>query len=97
MSSGILTPALFNEKNNALQAETVKLKEQRNALHAESLGEESASFEAEELLRYLSKTGITESFEEDTFSRFVKITVFSLGEIRFHLKCGLILRERMVR
>ena len=98
MSGGILTPALFNEKNNALQAETVKLKEQRNALQSDSLGEESASFEAEELLKYLNKTGIVEAFGEDTFSMFVKnIKVFSPTEIGFHLKCGLILKERMVR
>lgn len=98
MSSGILTPALFNEKNNALQSETVKLKEQRNALHAQSLGEESTSFETEALLRYLNKSGITENFNEEIFSRFVKsITVFSPAEIGFHLKCGLLLRERMVK
>ena len=98
MSAGILTPALFNEKNNALQAETIKLKEQRNVLRADSLGEESASFEAEELLKYLNKTGIVETFSEDTFSRFVKnITVFSPTEVAFHLKCGLLLKEGMVR
>ena len=97
-SSGILTPALFTEKNNALQADIRKLKEQRTALQAEFLNEGTLSSEAEELIKYLNRAGITGTFDEDIFSRFVKgITVLSPTEAGFNLKCGLLLRERMVR
>lgn len=98
LSASILTPALFNEKNNALQSEAVKLKEQRNALRSDEVDEEANFFEAEELLKYLNKTGISEEFSDDAFAKFTKsITVISPTEIGFHLKCGMFLRERMAR
>ena len=98
MSTGILTPALFNKKNNVLQAEFIRLKEQQSVLQTASLNEQSTSFEAEELYKYLNKTGITENYSSDTFGEIAKnIIVYSPTEVGFHLKCGLILRERMVR
>lgn len=53
---------------------------------------------AEEVCRYLSRRGYMEEFDADFLERFVDgMTVFSLVEIGFLLKCGLVLRERMER
>ena len=98
MSAGILTPALFNEKNNVLKQEATKLKEQKSVLQADALGEESDSFETEELLKHLNKTGISESFSDEIFTRFTNnITIILPTEVGFNLKCGLFLKERMAR
>ena len=98
MSKGYLEPALFNERNNVLQAETVRLKEKRAILQSGIDGEETTVFEAEELLKHLNRHGIIEEYSDEIFKRFViGITVFSPTEIGFRLKCGLFLRERMAR
>ena len=45
-----------------------------------------------------SKADMIESFDEAIFSRYVEsIIVYSQEEIGFKLKCGLTLKERLVR
>lgn len=98
MSKGYLEPALFNEKHNLLQTEIARLKEQRTAIKHDVSGEQSFLYEAELLLKHLNKTGITEYYRDKDFTEFTEgITVFSPTEIGFRLKCGLVLKERMVR
>lgn len=98
MSKGYLEPALFNERNNALQTESMKLRMQKAAIQGSVTGEQSFIHEAEELLKYLSKTGIMEDYSDEIFLKFADgMTMFSPTEIGFRLKCGLILRERMER
>lgn len=98
MSKGYLEPALFNQRNNALQMKIVRLRTQKAAIQNNMEGEQSVIREAEELLKYLNKTGIMEDYSDEVFTRFAKgITVFSPTEVGFRLKCGLLLRERMER
>jgi len=98
MSKGYLEPALFNERSNMLQAEAIRLKEKRAVLQNGVDGKETTAYEAEELLKYLNKNGITEEYSDEIFIRFITgITVFSPTEAGFNLKCGLCLRERMAR
>lgn len=98
MSKGYLEPALFNEKNNLLQAEIMRLREQRAAMLRDMEGERSAIHEAELLLKHLSRAGIQEEYSDELFLQYAEgITVFSPTEVGFRLKCGLTLRERMER
>jgi len=99
MTKGYLDPALFNTQNNELKLEAARLKEQKAALLNFMAGEQSAITEAEELFKYLSRDGsIIEEFDDGLFKRFITgITVFSPTELGFKLKCGLVLRERLVR
>ncbi|OPX89891.1 MAG: hypothetical protein A4E52_00916 [Pelotomaculum sp. PtaB.Bin013] len=81
------------------ELEAARLKEQKTAFLNSLAGEQSAVTEAEELYKYLAKDGgIIEEFDNGLFERFVSgITVFSPVELGFKLKCGLVLRERIVR
>ncbi|MDL2310395.1 recombinase family protein [Peptostreptococcaceae bacterium OttesenSCG-928-C18] len=98
MSKGYLEPALFNERNNALQTESMKLRMQKVTIQSSVTGEQSHIHEAEELLKYLNKTGVNENYSDDVFIKFADgITVFTPTEVGFRLKCGLVLRERMAR
>lgn len=98
MSKGYLEPALFNEKNNLLQMEIVRLREQRAAMLRDMESERSAIYKTERLLKHLSKAGIQEEYCDELFlEHTVGITVFSPTEVGFRLKCGLVLRERMER
>lgn len=98
MSKGYLEPALFNERNNALQAESMKLRMQKNSIQNSVTGEQSFIHEAEELLKHLNKTGICVDYSDEVFIRFADgMTVFTPTEVGFRLKCGLVLRERMAR
>lgn len=98
MSKGYLEPALFNEKNNALRTETIQLRMQKAALQSNMSGIQSQVYEAEELLKYLNRAGITETYSDEDFTKMTEgITVFSPVEVGFRMKCGLMLRERMER
>lgn len=48
------------------------------------------------LLHFTEKGGILQEFDDDLFNEYVnRIIVRSRNEVRFELKCGLTLRERM--
>jgi hypothetical protein len=54
--------------------------------------------EVSELLHYTSKANMLIGFDGDIFKRFVeRIIVYSRTEIGFELKCGITLKERLVR
>jgi len=98
MTKGYLEPALFNKQNNELQLKAEKLREQKEVLYRSINGGMAKVTELERLIKYISKTKNIESFNEEVFQQFVeKIIAFSPTEIGFSLKCGLLLKERMVR
>jgi site-specific DNA recombinase len=99
MSKGYLTPALFTGQMNELQAEAVKLKERKAALDICGTGRQSAVSEAEALYKFLSKDGKNiETYDEGLFQRFADaVTMLSHNEIQFHLKCGLLINEALIR
>lgn len=98
MTKGYLEPALFNSQNNELRMRAQNLKEQKEILYKSINGGLTKVTELERLIKYVSKAKDMEAFNEELFKQFVeKIIVFSPTEIGFSLKCGLLLRERMVR
>lgn len=49
-------------------------------------------------MQYATKASMLTDFDGDIFKRFVeRIVVYSRTEIGFELKCGITLKERLVR
>lgn len=98
MTKGYLEPALFNAQNNELRKEAALLKEQKEAISRSVNGEMTVTTEVEQLLKHVSKAEPIDSFVETLFERYVeRIVVYSQVEIGFKLKCGITLKERLVR
>ncbi len=98
MTKGYLEPALFNAQNNELRKEAALLKEQKEAISRSVNGEMTVATEVEQLIRHVSKAEPIDSFEEDLFDRYIeRIVVYSQVEIGFKMKCGITLKERLVR
>jgi site-specific DNA recombinase len=98
-SKGYLTPALFMEQMNVVQAEADRLKGERAAL-AKSDAEQNVSLAAAEaLLKYLHKAGSNlESFDAEVFNRYIEnVIVFSQEEFGIIYKCGIETRETVPR
>jgi site-specific DNA recombinase len=50
------------------------------------------------LLQYATKASMLKGFDGELFARFVeRVLVYSRTEIGFELKCGITLKERLVR
>lgn len=96
MAKGYLDSALFNQENNALLAETAKLNTEKENL-AHTIQDELARTEnVSRLLRFANKEKLLTTFDGDLFEEYVEqVVVCSKTEIAFHMKCGLILRERV--
>lgn len=98
MTKGYLEPALFNKQNNVLRKEAEMLKDQKEALSRSINGGMTMVAEVEQLLKYVAKAEFIDCFDEKLFNRYVeKIIVFSQVEIGFKMKCGVTLKERLVR
>lgn len=98
LTKGYLSSSLFNEQINELRAEATLLKEKKKVLSRSVNSGMTAVSEVEQLLKWASKADMIESFDEAIFSRYVEsIIVYSQEEIGFKLKCGLTLKERLVR
>lgn len=97
MSKGFLTPALFTEQMNELEAEAVTLKKEIAAL---TIHQDSTPLsEAEGLYTFLVKNGTDlETFSDDIFTAFVEnVTAISRDEVAFNLKCGLSINQKFKR
>ena len=67
-----------------------------NALKNAVSGDVTKVTAATALLHFTEKGGILQEFDDDLFNEYVnRIIVRSRNEVRFELKCGLTLRERM--
>lgn len=54
--------------------------------------------EVSRLLKFASKAEMSSDFDGDLFEEYVdRVVVYSRTEIGFELKCGLTLKERLVR
>jgi site-specific DNA recombinase len=99
MAKGYLEPALFNTQKNELLKEAVLLKEQKEAIKRAIDGSVTALDEVEKLLKFATKAEKQiDAFDIEIFEDFIEeIIVFSQEEIGFKMKCGLNLRERLVK
>jgi len=98
LTKGYLEPAVYNKGNNELLQEAERLHRQKESL-VRFLNSDTQHFsEVSELLHYTTKTTMLTGFDRDIFKRFVeRIIVYSRTEIGFELKCGITLKERLVK
>jgi site-specific DNA recombinase len=98
MTKKYLEPAVYKKSNNELLQEAERLKRQKESL-ARFLSNDSQHLsEVSALLQYATKAAMLSSFDRDVFARFVeRIIVYSRTEIGFELKCGITLKERLVK
>ena len=95
MAKGILDTAVFNKENVALDMEEQMLRSEKEKLVAlDSIRVK----EMRKLVDFAAKSKMLKLFREETFIDFVeRITVESRLTLVFHLKCGLNLKERLVK
>lgn len=98
MTKGYLEPALFNKEKNALETEMESLQRQKDSLSRLLNGNLAKTAEVSRLLKFAAKAEMAVAFNGDLFEEYVdRVVVYSRTEIGFELKCGLTLRERLVR
>ena len=98
MTKGYLEPALFNKEKNALEAELENLQRQKDSLSRVLNGNLAKTEEVSRLLKFAAKAEMVSDFDGELFEEYVdRVVVYSRTEIGFELKCGLTLKERLVR
>lgn len=96
MTQGIIDPILFNKETNELLSQADSFRDEINALKNAVSGDVTKVTAATALLHFTEKGGILQEFDDDLFNEYVnRIIVRSRNEVRFELKCGLTLRERI--
>ena len=87
MTQGIIDPILFNKETNELLSQADSFRDEINALKNAVSGD---------VTKVTAATALLQEFDDDLFNEYVnRIIVRSRNEVRFELKCGLTLRERM--
>lgn len=98
MTAEIIEPVVFADERNLLAVERSNLEEQKNMLTSSIGNHEKELSECMLLLDRLKHIRITSEFNEKLFTEIIeKIIVNSREEITFSLKCGLRLKERLVK
>lgn len=98
MAKGYLEPAVFAKENSEIAAESDALAVRKEQLIKGMNANDRRVAELGELLRYTGGSGMLTEFDEKLVERFIEhITVHSESEVTFHLKCGLNLRERILK
>lgn len=98
MTKGYLEPALFNREKSELAAELEHLQGQKDILIKMMNGNLSKIEEVSRFLKFASKSEMLKTFDSGLFEEYVnRIIVYSRTEVGFELKCGITLKERLVR
>ncbi len=98
MSGGLLEPSLFNRENNALILEEQKLWQEKKQIMTSFSGDKTKIGALEKLIKTVSKENMLTEYADEIFLDHVEgITVLSRKEIIFELKCGLRLKERLMK
>lgn len=98
MTKGFLEPALFSKERNALDNEIKKLTAEKTNLVTSFTCGTSQAEEVKTLLDYVSEDKFDGNYTDEAFEKFVvNIIVNSRDELTFKLKCGISLKERVVR
>ena len=98
MSKNYIGPAVYKKGNNELLQEAERIKRQKDSLLRFINNDTQNLNEVSELLHFASRAAMLAGFDADIFKRFVgRIIVYSRTEIGFELKCGITLRERLVK
>lgn len=94
LTEGLLDAEIFNDENNTLLSDAEKMESELSDLRSGMNGILSKISELEKLIRYLTKAGVTENFDETAFTAFVdRVIIRTRNEAVFVMKCGLKLKE----
>ena len=95
---GYLEPAVYTRGNNELSQEAEQLLRRKESLISFISSDSRHLSEVSALLQFATKAAMLNVFDGELFSRFVDhIFVYSRTEIGLVLKCGITLKERLVR
>ena len=95
---GYLEPAVYTRGNNDLLQEAGQLQRRKESLISFISNDSRHLSEVSALLQFATKATIQSGFDGELFSRFIDhIIVYSRKEIGFVLKCGITLKERLVK
>ncbi len=98
MTKGFLELVLFNKERNALDIEISSLTTEKTNLVMAFTDGTSQADEVKELLDYVSGKAFIGEYTEEAFEKYVEnIIVNTRDELTFKLKCGLSLKEEVVR
>lgn len=98
MTKKYLEPAVYNKSNNELLQEAERLRRQKESITRFLNNDFQNLSEVSALLQYATKASMLKGFDGDIFKRFVeRVVVYSRSEIGFEFKCGITLKERLVR
>jgi len=98
MAKGFLEPVLFNQERNVLDSEMKNLSTEKTNLVSNSTSGVLRANEIKDLIDYVSADNFIGDYTEELFEEFVEnIIVNSREELTFNLKCGLSLKEKVVR
>lgn len=93
---GVLDQAIFTRESNALLRQADELKAETDVLSNPKNGEVSIVAETAALLHFAEKDVMLDVFDEELFKKFVDhILVKPRSSLRFVLRCGLTLEERV--
>jgi hypothetical protein len=98
MAKGYLEPALFNKEKNSLADEEARLIAEKEQLNHSVNGNLAKIEEVNRLLKFVAKAKMFKDYKDEFFEKYVeRIIVYSREEVGFELKCGITLRERLVK
>lgn len=98
MAKGFLEPVLFNQERNVLDSEMKNLSTEKTNLVSNSTSGVLRANDIKDLFDYVSAENFKGDYTEELFEEFVEnIIVNSRDELTFNLKCGLSLKEKVVR
>lgn len=98
MTKGYLDRVVYKKSNNNLLQEAEQLQRQKESINRLLHSGNQHLNEVSALLQFATKVTMLKRFDEGVFNKFVeRINVFSRTEIGFELKCGITLKERLVK
>ena len=98
MTKTYLAPADYNKSNNELLQEAERLRRQKETITRILNNDFQNQSTDRALLQYATKASMLNGFDGNIFKRFVeRVVVYSRSEIGFEFKCGITLKERLVR
>lgn len=98
MTKDYLDRVVYKKSSNNLLQEAERLQRQKESINRLLQSGNQHLGEVSTLLQYATKATMLKRFDEDVFNSFVKrIVVYSRTEIGFELRCGITLKERLVK
>ncbi|WP_409226848.1 recombinase family protein [Gudongella sp. SC589] len=98
MTKGFLEPALFRKERNVLDREINSLTTEKTNLVMAFTDGTSQADEVKSLLDYVAEQDFIGEYTEEAFEKYVQnIIVNTRDELTFKMKCGLSLKEEVVR